>query len=162
MRGLGTRALHLRLDSCGVDCLVDDDELFELAKCRIKEGKLFFSHTHVVEDEIANTPDSKKERRECLLFRLREVSELQPTVGAVVDVSRVGVSRLGSTGLLTRAIRSGDINDIRDALTSGVFPEDAVHGWVTQDKSLENRINQEQKDALVLGCSDLKQLLKAL
>ena len=48
--------MHLRLDSCGVDCLLDD-ELFELAKRLIKQGKLKFSHTHVVEDEVSRIPD---------------------------------------------------------------------------------------------------------
>lgn len=107
---------------------------------RLTDGrKIELVTTHIQEDEIAGIADA--ERRE----RIDEIPRTDvPTYGFVLDVSRLGMARLGEEAPI-ETIRSGNwAKYTKDALIAATSQFDGLT-LVTEDKRLANVARRELK-----------------
>jgi len=103
--------------------------------------------THIQIDELSATPDIVRRKR--LLGCASEICELIPTMGFVLDVSRLGMARL-SNGEEIERMRQGNSRRTQDALISATANSDA-NFLVTEDHSFATRVRKNLTNVQVLN-----------
>jgi hypothetical protein len=103
------------LDSNAIDPLIDLVGAYETLRAAVDDGRLRLLFTHVNIDELAVVSDA--ERRSRLLLAMVDLGQLVPTGACVADVSRCDFARLVEDVDAVEALRSGNIDHTRDALS---------------------------------------------
>lgn len=131
-------------------------------KTRIMElknkGQVAILTTHIQIDELSATSDVVK--RERLLEWANEICEFIPTMGFVLDVSRVGMARL-SDGEGIERIRQGNSRRTQDALIAATASSDA-NFLVTEDHSFATRVQKNLTNVQVLNFSKFVRKLNVI
>jgi hypothetical protein len=125
----------IMLDANEYDKLLEHPDSYDKLLGLLAEGKIELLSTHIQRDEILATPDpAKKARLEALLTHVRMIE----TRGVVVDLSRVGLARLGSDEE-HRIIYH--VRHRKDGLIAATATSDA-DTLVTDDKRFAKRLNK--------------------
>ena len=106
--------------------------------------------THIQIDELSATPDIVRRKR--LLECASEICEFIPTMGSVLDVSRLGMARLNNGEEIER-MRQGNSRKTQDALISATASSDA-NFLVTEDHSFATRVQKNLTNVQVLNFSE--------
>ncbi|SIN14558.1 hypothetical protein [Micromonospora cremea] len=103
------------LDCNGVDPLVDLPGAFEVVKRAVESGELKLLGTHILEEELAATPD---EERRGKLQRVLQLVQDTPTGGFILGASALDRARLSNDVASIDALRAGrsDLTHANDAL----------------------------------------------
>jgi hypothetical protein len=89
--------LKLMLDTNVADELIRDTDLVTILQQGVIAGSVELLITHVQIDEVMNTGDSKRAKREALVQLLAELPARRvPTYGSVFDLSRFDNAMFGS------------------------------------------------------------------
>ena len=133
-----TEPLRVILDSNAYDALHDDPAAAEAVRSRIDRGELEVSTTHIQDDENADGLTGGKGLGSII------DTTFTPTCGLVLDVSRVGMARLGSeddSEVLER-LRSGRVDRSKDALIGVTAIRDGLI-LVSGDRTLRRDVVAE-------------------
>ena len=124
------------LDSNIFDKLVDEPGAFELATRLVECGAVELLTTHVQADEIEATPNAERRRE---LLEVLTLARHEPTLGFVLDYSRLGAARLSEAEPI-EILRAGDnpLARTRDALISNTAQCEGAT-LVTEDVGMRGR-----------------------
>jgi len=125
---------------------------------KIDEGlrnQFEFYITHLQVDEMNRCPDQEK-RAKLFLFMGKILPIIIPTSTFVLGKSRLGEARLGD-GIIFEELRNGNIKNTEDALIGETAIKENLT-WVTEDKTLKNRVISQGGKAVNL--IEFKRLLK--
>ena len=130
---------RIMLDTNEYDRLLAAPETYDRLLGLLSEGKIELLSTHVQRDEIMAVDDAaKKVRLEALLAHARLIA----TQGAILDVSKVGLARLGNDedhNLIEHVRGEAWQRKSKDALIAATASKDA-DALVTDDKRLARRL----------------------
>jgi hypothetical protein len=90
------------LDSNIFDKIVETPGAFRLVQRLVADGKIELVVTHIQEDELARITDEQKRQEIASVPRT-----VTPTAGFILDVSRLGMARLGDP-VPIEAVRGGN------------------------------------------------------
>ncbi|MHB1128906.1 MAG: hypothetical protein ACYC06_02525 [Ilumatobacteraceae bacterium] len=127
-----SRVLKLMLDTNVVDKLVADRELLGILRREVDAGKIELLITHVQIDEVLNTREDKRAKRDALVQLLVELPARRvATYGFIPGLSRLGNAMPGSAGngALLLELTGGNTRHNEDAvivLTAAWFYADVV------------------------------------
>ena len=103
--------------------------------------------THIQIDELSATSDVVRRKR--LLECANEICEFIPTMGFVLDVSKLGMARLSNREEIEK-IRQGNSRRTQDALIAANASSDA-NFLVTEDHSFATRVQKNLTNVQVLS-----------
>jgi hypothetical protein len=150
------------LDTNVVDELVADSELVSTLQQSVESGRVKLLITHLQIDEVMNTGDDKRAKREALVQLLAELPATRvPTYGFVVGLSRLGNAMLASDehAEMFLELTGGNLRHNEDALivlTAAWFYADVVSENVKDVPKMAGRVGVRSHRS-----SDLRQLLSA-
>lgn len=126
-------------DSNAFDALVEGRISLNLIQ-KSKEKSYEYHITHIQTDEIADIPDSKKDKRKLMILFLTSVKpDVIPTETFVLDHSRLDFGKLGNGEIYKQLVKE-DNSNINDALIG----ETSINNnflLITDDKELRNKVN---------------------
>lgn len=126
-------------DSNVFDAIIDGKISLDLIQKSKERGFEYFI-THVQTDEIADIPDSKKDKRKLMILFLTSVKPgVIPTETFVLDHSRLDFGKLGDAKVYKKLVKN-DNSNMNDALIG----ETAIKNnyiLVTDDIELRNKVN---------------------
>ena len=106
----------IMIDTNIVDCIVAEEGLSGRLQNLHHSGRLTILTTHIQQDEIGETPDTKQEHRKKLQEAIAKIApQVVPTKGFVLGRSRLGLAALGDGESIDR-FRKGNIEHTEDAL----------------------------------------------
>jgi hypothetical protein len=126
---------RIAFDSNVVDAIAASPGLLEAIQRASSRGVLQLISTHVQEDELIATPDRRRRSKLLAVYHALPVSTV-PTHGFVLDISRLGMARLGdgsSTGVSIDDLDSESGRHRRDALI-GVTAAGEADAFVTCER----------------------------
>ena len=146
-------SMRFMLDTMIFDHIVADPVLAEMVRETVGSGRITIVTTHVQEDQIAAIPDERKRRAISCLPR-RTV----PTMGFVLDVSRLGMARLADddTNTAIESIGRQHLLTVKDALIAASVRGEA-DALVTEDKTLRKRIRRDGLNVTLLGFEEFRE-----
>lgn len=119
------------LDSNAYDPIVDNPSLYRSVDAACRAGRIELLLTHVQSDELMRIPDPDRRR---LALSLPHV--VAATYGMILDVSRLGMARLGEPERI-EAIRNHSVRHSRDALLASTAQKEGAV-LVTNERRLTN------------------------
>jgi len=138
------------LDTNIFDKIINNEKL-EIRILELKNSEqIKILTTHIQIDELGAIADTA--RRKKLLKCVNEICECIPTMGVVLDVSRIGMARL-SDGEEIEKIRQGNLKRTQDALISSTASSDTDF-LVTEDRSFATRVKRNLTNVQVLNFNE--------
>lgn len=154
--------LKLMLDTNVIDELVADSELVSILRHSVESGRAEILITHLQIDEVMNTGDNKRAKREALVQLLAELPAVRvPTYGSVLDLSRLDNAMLASDehAHMFLELTGGNLRHYEDALivlTAAWFYADVVSENVKDVPKMAGRAGVRAHRS-----GDLRRLLSA-
>ncbi|MFJ1538675.1 hypothetical protein ACIODS_09050 [Micromonospora chalcea] len=126
------------LDCNAVDPLVDLPGAFDVVKRAVESGELELLGTHILEDELAATPNVERRAK---LQAVLALTEDTPTGAFIFGVSKLGRARLGGGVESIDALRAGrtDLTHTNDALLAHTCLVEGCALVTNEEKGLRSR-----------------------
>jgi hypothetical protein len=154
---------RITLDTDAVNRLADTPGLLDAAVRAHARGALVFVDTHIVGDQLAETPDA--ERRARLLDTWSAMPKVSvPTHGAVWNLSRWDKATWGDgadSGVTVPTMRTEGRGGLHDALIA-TTAAGAADVLVTNDDALAKRVRAAQVSCAVWSFGRLKGFIRAM
>jgi predicted nucleic acid-binding protein len=146
------------IDTNIFDLVVANDGVAAKLREVIQNGKVKILSTHIQEDELAEITNLEKRKKIALVPR-----EVIPTHGFVVDVSRIGMARIGSeaTNKSVERIEQGNPRHTHDALIAATADQD-TDVLVTEDTTLTSRVKNQGLNVEVWNYQRFSQFIMLL
>ena len=124
------------LDTNAYDPIINDPSFSSTVEAACAVGVVELLLTHVQRDELFEIPDDEKRRRALSLPHV-----LVSTYGMILDVSRLGLARLGEPERI-EAIRNSSMRHSHDALLATTAQQEGAV-LVTNERRLTNFAQRE-------------------
>ncbi|MFD9221036.1 type II toxin-antitoxin system VapC family toxin [Streptomyces sp. NPDC060064] len=126
------------LDSNAVDPIIDLPGAYSVVSAAVDEGRVELLITHILEEEVAATPDPERRAK---LQQVLGLGRPVPTGAFVFDVSKFDLAAWGDNEPSVEALRSGNIGNTNDALI-GITADSEQATLVTKDDRLTKRARE--------------------